>query len=200
MLPNDRIVRWYPALLLVVLVGLTQWLDQKVQQPPVPRDGSTRHDPDFVVEKFTAMRMNPDGSQRYAIRGERMTHYPDDNSTELARPRFVHFDPRTAQVRIDANEALVSRDGDLVHFKGDVHIVRDAYADQRAMSLETDYLQLVPDEDLATTDKPVTLRQGDTVVKSVGMRYDHGARILQLQSQVKVTYASPLNLSSLRRK
>jgi lipopolysaccharide export system protein LptC len=112
----------------------------------------------------------------------------------------VHFDPQTAPVKIDANEALVSRDGDHVHFKGEVHIVRDAYADQQEMSLETDYLHLIPDENLATTDKPVTLRQGDTVVKSVGMRYDHGARILQLQSQVKVTYASSLNLSSLRRK
>ncbi|MBK8015899.1 MAG: LPS export ABC transporter periplasmic protein LptC [Betaproteobacteria bacterium] len=68
---SDRLVRWYPALLLLVLGGLTLWLDQKVQPPPVPRDGSTRHDPDFVVENFSAMRMNIDGSQRYRCAARR---------------------------------------------------------------------------------------------------------------------------------
>lgn len=197
---NDRLFRWYPAVLLLALAGVTFWLDQKVQPLPVPTDGSTRHDPDFIIDKFSAMRMNPDGSQRYAIRGVKMTHYPDDNSTHLDEPRFVHFDPETAPVRIKSDEALISRNGDDVFFLGNVHIVRDAYADQDPMSLTTEYLHLLPDQDLAETDKAVRMTQGATVVDSVGMRFDNAARTLDLLSKVRVTYASPLNLSTLGRK
>ncbi len=197
---SDRLVRWYPALLLLVLGGLTLWLDQKVQPPPVPRDGSTRHDPDFVVENFSAMRMNIDGSQRYAMRGKKMIHFPDDNSTEMEKPRFIHFDPKTAPVHVDSDRALVSRDGDHVYFTGNVHVLREAYADQDAMALATEYLHLIPDDDMAISDKAVTMTQGETVVNSVGMEYNHRARVLKLLSQVKVTYASPLNLPSFGRK
>lgn len=198
---SDHLLRWYPAFLLLALVGLTFWLDQKVQPPPVPRDGSTRHDPDFIIDNFTAMRMNPDGTQRYAIRGTTMTHYPDDSTTHLVQPRFIHYDARTAPVRVASDRALVSRDGEDVYFTGNVDIVRDAYADQPSMNLQTDYLHLTPEQDLARTDKKVTMTRGPTVVEGVGMLYDHKARTLQLLSKVKVTYGSPtLNLPTFGRK
>lgn len=197
---GDRLFRWYPALLLLALAGMTFWLDQKVQPPPPVRDGSTRHDPDFVIERFSAMRMNPDGSQRYAVQGSKLTHYPDDNSTFIEQPRFIHFDPKTAPVRVTSRTALVSRSGDEVDFLGAVHIVRDAFADQAAMTLDTEYLHLVPDQDTATSDKAVLMTQGDTRVQGVGMVFDNRARVLTLLSKVDVTYASPLSLPASGRK
>lgn len=198
---NDHLLRWYPAFLLLALAGLTFWLDQKVQPLPTPRDGSTRHDPDFIVDNFTAMRMNPDGSQRYAIRGQTMTHYPDDSTTHLEQPRFIHYDAKTAPVKVTSDKALVSRDGEDVYFTGNVDIVRDAYADQPPMTLETEYLHLTPEQDLARTDRKVTMTRGTTRVEGVGMLYDNKARKLELLSQVKVTYGSPtLNLPSFGRK
>jgi lipopolysaccharide export system protein LptC len=196
----DRVIRWYPVLLLVSLAGLTFWLDQKVQPPVMPRDGSTRHDPDVIMEKFNAMRMNPDGTQRYALQGKKLLHFPDNASTEMESPRFVRFDPKTAPVRVRSDHALISRNGDDVFFRGNVHVEREAFADQDAMSLQTEYLHLVPDQDLARTDKAITMIQGANIVKSVGMEMDNRARTLKLLSKVKVTYASPLSLPSPGRK
>lgn len=193
---NDRLLGWYPVLLLLILAALTLWLDRKVQPPPQVRDGSTRHDPDFIIEKFAARRMNPDGSVRYAIVGDKMTHYPDDSSTHLEAPRFVHYDPKTAPVHINSREALVSRNGETVDFMGDVKIVRDAFADQQPMMLDTQFLHVIPDRDLASTDRALTMTQGPNHVEAVGMRYNHGSRFLELLSQVKVTYVSPISLPS----
>lgn len=195
----DRLVRWYPALFLLALAGLTFWIDQAVQPPAPVRDGSTRHDPDMIIEDFSAMRMNPDGTQRHAVQGARMTHYPDDDSTHLEVPSFVHYDYRTAPVRVTANRALVSGNGDHVYFIGDVRIVRAAYADQPPMTLDTEFLHLIPDQDLAKTDKAVHMTRGDTVVDSVGLEFDNGTRVLKLLSNVKVTYASPVDLPKLGR-
>lgn len=197
---GDRLFRWYPALLLLALAGMTLWLDQKVQPPPPVRDGSTRHDPDFVIENFSAMRMNPDGTQRYAVQGSKLTHYPDDNSTTVEQPRFIHFDPKTAPVHVTSRSALISRSGDEVDFTGQVHVVREAYADQAAMTLDTEHLHLVPDKDMASSDQAVLMTQGDTKVRGVGMAFDNRARVLTLLSKVDVLYASPLSLPPNGRK
>lgn len=197
---TDRLFRFYPAVLLLALAALTFWLDRKVQPPAVPRDGSTRHDPDFEIEGFSAMRMNPDGTQRYAIVGTRMLHYPDDGSTDLSEPRFIHFDPRTAPVRVRSQRAEISRDGEIATFIGDVRIVREAYARNPEMTLETEYLELLPDADLARTDRPLVMTQGASRVESVGMRFDNRRRVLELLRDVKVTYATPLALPGLDRR
>jgi len=197
---RDQLFRLYPVALLALLAAITMWIDRRVQAPPPPRDGSTRHDPDFIVDNFSAQRMNPGGTVRYEIKGSRMSHYPDDDSTELAMPRFVHFDPKTAPVHVRARQAFVSSNGEAVDFVGDVHVVRDPYAGKPAMSLETEFLHLLPDQDLATTDKPLTMIQGENRVTGVGMKYDNRARVLEILSRVKVTYATPLSLPSPGRK
>jgi lipopolysaccharide export system protein LptC len=196
---DARVVRWYPVLFLALLAALTAWIDQTVQPPPPVRDGSTRHDPDFIVDEFSATRMNPDGSLRHSVTGRRMVHFPDDNSTHVEEPRFVHYDYATAPVRITANRALVSRNGENVYFIGDVLIKREAYADNDAMQLETEMLQVIPDRDLAKTDKPVTMTSGTSRVDSVGMEFDNRTRIVKLLSKVKVTYASPAGIPGLSR-
>lgn len=196
---NGRLVRWYPVVFLALLAALTVWIDQRVQPPPPVRDGSMRHDPDFIIDNFSATRMNPDGSQRHSVQGTKMTHYPDDNSTHVETPRFVHYDYETAPVRVTANRALVSRNGENVYFIGDVRIIREPYTDQNEMRLDTEFLHIIPDLDLAQTDKPVRMTTGASQVDAVGLEFDNRARILKLRSNVKVTYASPVGIPHLGR-
>lgn len=188
----DRLVRWYPAMFLALLAGLTSWLDQKVQPPPVPRDGSARHDPDVVVESFSAVMLYPDGTRRHALNGRRMVHYPDDDSTQVEDPEFFHYAPPAAPVHATAERALVSREGDNVYFTGRVRIDRAAFADEPALGLATDFLHIIPDRDLARTDKPVALTRGTLTARAVGMEFDNRARTLKLLSNVKVHYDGPL--------
>lgn len=189
---TDRLVRWYPALFLALLAGLTSWLDQKVQPPPVPRDGSTRHDPDVIVEGFAAVKLYPDGTRRHALNGRRMVHYPDDDSTQVEDPEFFHYAPPATPVHATADRALVSRNGDNVYFTGDVRINRAAYAAEPPLGLVTDFLHIIPDRDLARTDKPVTMTRGTLRAQGVGMEFDNRARTLKLLSKVKVEYDGPL--------
>ena len=61
-------------------------------------------------------------------------------------------------------------------------------------------LHVVPDRDLAKTDKPVLMTQGSTTVRSEGMEFDNRARTVKLLSKVKVNYASPVRLPAVGRK
>lgn len=196
---NSVLVRWYPVLFLGLLAALTVWIDQTVQAPPPLRDGSARHDPDFIIDNFSATRMNPDGSERHSLQGIEMIHYPDDNSTHIEAPRFTHYDYKTAPVHVRANRALVSRNGEHVYFIDDVRIVREPYAGREAMRLNTEFLHVIPDLDIAKTDKPVTMSTGASTVDGVGLEFDNRTRILKLLSKVKVHYASPSGLPKFGR-
>ncbi|MEO8157827.1 MAG: LPS export ABC transporter periplasmic protein LptC [Betaproteobacteria bacterium] len=188
---NDRLIAWSPLILLALLVTMSFWLDRKVQPPAHRPDGSTRHDPDFVIEEFSGVKMNPDGSRRYALAAKRMVHYPDDNSTQLELPRLVYFDYARAPVTIHSQTAEASRGGDDVYFRGDVQIIRSAYADNDELGLFTSFLHVIPDKDEAKTDKPVRMVEGNSTASSVGLEFNSATREIKLMSEVKASYANP---------
>jgi lipopolysaccharide export system protein LptC len=188
---NDRLITWSPLILLALLASMSFWLDRKVQPQAHRPDGSSRHDPDFIVEGFSAVKMNPDGTRRYALAAKRMVHFPDDNSTQLELPRLVYFDYQRAPVTIHSETAEAVQGGDDVFFRGDVQIIRSAYASNAELGVFTSFLHVIPDKDLAKTDKPVRIVEGKSTASSVGLEFSNVTREIKLLSDVKASYETP---------
>jgi lipopolysaccharide export system protein LptC len=188
---NDKLITWSPLILLALLATLSFWLDHKVQPQSRLPDGSTRHDPDFFVEGFSAVKMNPDGTRRYALSARRMVHFPDDNSTQLELPRLVYFDYARAPVSVRSETAQVAKGGDDVYFVGDVQVVRSAYATNAELGVFTSFLHVMPDKDLAETDKPARMVEGNSTATSVGLEFNNRTREIKMLSEVKASYAIP---------
>ena len=188
---NDRLITWSPLILVALLATMSFWLDRKVQPSAHRPDGSSRHDPDFIIEAFSAVKMNPDGTRRYALTAKRMVHFPDDNSTQLESPRLVYFDYRRAPVTIRSETADSVQGGDDVFFRGDVQLIRSAYASNAELGVFTSFLHVIPDKDLAKTDKPVRMVEGNSTASSVGLEFDNAVRNIKLLSEVKSSYAAP---------
>ena len=184
----DRLSAAFPLLLALVLAALSFWLQRTVQGPTLVRDGSTRHDPDYIVENFVAMRMGPDGMRLHQLEAKRMLHYPDDDTTHLEQPRLYQYDGTKLALRIAADRALVSSEGKTVDFHDDVRAVRLATEKLSELTLTTEYLHVVPDDDFAKTDRPVTIVDANTQVKAVGLELDNNAKTLKLLSNVRGTY------------
>jgi lipopolysaccharide export system protein LptC len=187
-LMGERLSALFPLLLLAALAGLTFWLNEAVQLPVVDAAATRRHDPDYIVDGLTAYRMNPEGEVVSKLFAEKTVHYPDDDTTHLTRPRWVSLAQGKAPVTITANEGLVSSDGDNVYFEDDVHVVRDPSGKQSRLTLLTSYLQVIPDKNIAQTDRPVTITDANTVVHAIGLELNGDTRILKLLSNVKGTY------------
>jgi lipopolysaccharide export system protein LptC len=193
---NDRLITWSPLILLALLASMSFWLDRKVQPQPHRPDGSTRHDPDFTIDGFTAVKMNPDGTRRYALAAKRMVHFPDDNSTQLELPRLVYFDYQRAPVTIRSETAEALQGADDVFFRGDVQIIRAAYASNAELGIFTSFLHVIPDKDMAKTDKPVRMVEGNSTASSVGLEFNNVTREMKLLSEAKASYAAPKRTAS----
>ena len=185
---NARLTAWFPLLLLAALAALTFWLDRTVQPAPVSRPAVARHDPDYFVEGLSALRMAADGSIKHTLGAQRMVHYPDDDTTHLEMPRFVTYATRRAPVTITAKRALISSEGENIHFHDDVQLTRAPYADKSEMVVQSSYLHVMPDDNIAKTDREVTIVDANTTLRAVGLELNSETRVLKLLSGVRGTY------------
>jgi lipopolysaccharide export system protein LptC len=186
-----RLSAWFPVILLAAVAGVTVWLDRQLQPPEHPGEGKARHDPDYIVENFSATRTGPDGAPRYTLSARRMVHYPDDDTTYLDAPKLVNFRDSRIAVTVTSKNAMLSSNGENAYLTDDVRLVRSAYAGKSEMTMLTSYLHVVPDDDIAETDKPVQIRDANTLITSVGLEFNNRTRILKLLSNVRGRYEKP---------
>ena len=177
-----------PLLLVGMLAALTFWLDRLVQTSGSGPWTVTRHDPDYIVEKLSGVRLGETGRASYALAAEKMLHYPDDDSTLLTAPRFVSFDSAQATVTVTASEAAVSSNGDHVYFQDDVRVTRAAHAGASELVMSTTFLHVVPEQHIARTDRAVSITDATTTVSAVGLEMNNETRVIKLLSNVRGTY------------
>ena len=104
---RSRLTTAAPLLLAGMLAALTFWLDRFAQGPARDLLGPSRHDPDYIVEKLSGVRMGDSGAASYSLAATKMVHYPDDDTTLLTSPRFVSYVSSKATVTITASEGVV---------------------------------------------------------------------------------------------
>jgi len=183
---------WFGLMLLALLAALTFWIDRTVQPPQPKRDGSTRHDADYIVTNFTSTRADVFGNPRYSLAGAEMRHFPDDDSTELVQPQFALYALKKPTTRIRADSGKVSSNGDNVYFMDNVKVIRSATATKGELTLLTDYLHIMPQQDFVETDRPVVILQAPhTVIHAAGMEFYKKLGIVNLKNHVKVHYERP---------
>jgi lipopolysaccharide export system protein LptC len=185
---RDRASSLFPLLLMLALAAASLWLERAVQAPERDKSGKMRHDPDFIAEDFGITKMGVTGKPEYILSAERMQHYPDDESTSVVAPRLVQRHDNANPVVIRADRGLITKNGEEANFYGNVVVVREAGRGQNELRVQTEYLQVVPDRDLARTDKPVIITEGRSRFSAGGMEFNNRTRQLALQSQVRGTF------------
>ena len=184
---SERLSNLFPIALLALLAGMTYWLDQVVQGPGSSPNALLRHDPDYIVDKMLATRMDIDGRIKNTLRSEKLVHFPDDDTTELESPRFISY-AKSAPVTITSKTGLVSSNGENVYFRDDVRVVRAPYDEKSELVVNTDYLHVLPDDNIAKTERAVTITDANMVISAVGMEMSSETRVLKLNAQVKGIY------------
>lgn len=188
---KDRLIAWSPAILLLLLVVLTWWLDARVRAPISQFGGTAQSDPEFYIEGFMAVRMNPDGSRRYELSGTRLTHFSEVRGSRLDSPRLLYHDYERAPLTVSADTAEVEGGGENVYFHGNVTVARPGFSSNPPLGLATNYLHVIPDKEIAKTDQPVTMTEGNSTARSVGLEFDNKAGKLRLLSTVQAHYETP---------
>ena len=184
----DRLRAWSGILPLLLLLAGSYWLSQQVLPlPPVP-DYKARHDPDYIIENFSAATLGENGNARYMVAARKMEHYPDNDATYLTAPRLTAPYRDKPPVHISAERGEVSHNGSEITLQDAVHVLREASARAGEMRIETTFLHVVPDDETADTDRLVRVTEAHGTTTAVGLKLDSKARTLKLLSRVRSQY------------
>ena len=183
---NSRGHSLFPIIVLLLLAGVSVWLDRVTQQEETIKTDKSQHEPDFTADKLTLRRFDLTGKTQYILVADRMVHFGDDESTELTRPRLDYLN-RPEPVRMESDFATVSKDGDTVVLNDNVYLRRAAQPGKPESTLRTERMTVWPDDEKMRSDTPVTLTQGKTVVTAERMESDNIVGSIRLQGQVRGT-------------
>lgn len=194
----DLFSAWSPALLLGGLAALTWWLDAQIVDSGPRRDGATRHDPDLVIEGARIVEMDEKGNAVQTLAAQRARHYPDDGTTEFDAPHVVLTQPNRPKFTVEAQRARVSADRENAYFEGNVRATREGEGGQAtdrgaagSITLTTEYLHVIPGQDKAQTDRPVTIEEPRGIIRATGIVLDNASRTMRFNTNVRGTIAPP---------
>jgi lipopolysaccharide export system protein LptC len=187
---SSRPTTWLPFGVLVVIVAMTWWLDLLVQAPPRGPDAKARHDPDMVVNRFSAIRYGLDGAVHQTLNAARMVHYPDDDSAELTQLVFVAFEPGQPRLTVTSDRGRLLDNGKEVWFEGNVVLNREAAGRAEAITAHTERMQVLPDEKIARTTSEIVIESPSGRVVASGAEFNNEAKTMRL-NKVRAVYQPP---------
>ncbi len=144
--------------------------------------------PDAFMENVTATIMDKYGKPKMKIVTPKMTHFTENDTTQLASPELTLYRKSPTPWYITADHATATQGADLIHFQKDVMIHHAADTDHPATLIKTPSLTVHPNDQTAETDELITMTQPNTLIKAVGMRANMNTGDIKLLSQAKGEY------------
>lgn len=178
--------RWRLTLILVVgtFVALGSfWLVQVVnQQGEQAAADQHRNEPDYIIENFSFVRLTKAGQPSYIIAGDKLTHRPVDDSSEIDNPRVhsLSSDDKQPPLNMKADHAHADQGNSRIVLTGHVDVMRPASPQNQPLRMTTSAMTVFPDEDRMETDKPVELHAGASSASGVGLTANNASRQLTL--------------------
>lgn len=152
---------------------------------------SKRSEPDYYVENFSFVKMSLAGTTRYKISGQRLTHFPLDDSFEIRQPRVHSRGEAALPLTMQAQRARVEDANSKIHLYDKVEIDRPASGNTAAFHLASEYLLFLPDDDVMQSDQTVHLTLGKSTLTGAAIFANNATRELRLSGNVRGLFQTP---------
>jgi lipopolysaccharide export system protein LptC len=143
---------------------------------------------DYTISQFTITIMDENGQPSRIIKGQEMTHFPEDDSTHITSP-IAEF------VNQQKDTWIVTSEQGKTHGKGHVILLTDnvviSRKDDDKTELQTSTLTLDTNKSTAYTDAAVKMISPYGETNSIGLHATLEDKTINLHSRVKGHYDAP---------
>ncbi|WP_062306475.1 LPS export ABC transporter periplasmic protein LptC [Polynucleobacter sinensis] len=187
------LLRLMPLILMGILTLATFWLVKK----NTPSEKSTierirLHEADYTITNGALSALNEAGFTKYRVLGKKVTHYDDDASIDIEAPRMRLFPPEKSPVTVKADTGHLDGDLTILDLFDNAEIFRPAQAATASESAKprmlarSSYFKVLINDDVIETNKPITLEQGASIMRSSdGGKFNNIEQSMVLSGQVK---------------
>jgi lipopolysaccharide export system protein LptC len=178
-------------LLMTILVGAfvafgSYWLVHLMEGEAEIDVDRFKNEPDYIVEKFSFVRMTPEGKPRYLFSGAKLTHRPADDVSDVDAPRLQSLNPQAPPTTVVAKRARIYQAQNKVDLAGQVVVDRPDAPGQKPLHMQTEALTVYPDDERMETALPVKALVGTTTVTGTGMQADNATSQLHIASRAQM--------------
>lgn len=201
----DRLRSWlFIAILAIVTLGsfwvyevMRREAEQQAQQSTV------RVAPDYYVDQFSYVRFDEQGKANYRMTGERLIHHPKDDQIEIIQPRLNALDASLSKILLRADRSIILQANskkktvseDQIHFFGNILANKEAGTSNPAWNFSTEFLLVLPDSNVMTTDKQVEFISNGSRIKANSMMANHKEQKYEFSGNVNMSLAPKENSS-----
>ena len=185
---RDRITSVIALLLLAIVTGTSYWYSRAMHwQAPgfIPEAAA----PDLYARRIALTEFDAAGRAKQTLFADAMSHRSDTDEATFESPRIVSRRPDQPRVEVRARVADVEQSGEQVRMRGDVVLERSAFEGQAALTIRSEEMLALPDEDRYRTDREVTLQRGGSTIRATGMDFDNVARTVVFGADVHASFA-----------
>jgi lipopolysaccharide export system protein LptC len=174
-----------PSIWLVILLLLTVWLDNVLQNQNQQHNDALQQEVDYIIENLNGIQVNHQSKSNRFFSANKLTHYPMEDKTQLEHVFFTSVEPDKPLLRVISDHAELIKDGDDIFLTDNVSIIRGNNTDKDKVTMLTDFLHLVPDANIAKTDQPITVMRMKSTLNATGMFMNNQTGEILMQSRVK---------------
>ena len=181
-------------LLLTIIAGVffalgSFWLLQVMLRGDDAIDpASAGNEPDYIVEKFSFVRMTPEGKPRYLFYGAKLTHRPLGDVSDVEQPMLQSMAPGQATTTIKSQTARIRHQENIVDLLGKVDVHRPASGTTRALHMKTEALTVLPDEERMESAVRVDMALGAATITGIGMKANNATRQVQFAGRGQIIF------------
>lgn len=184
--------RW--RLTITMLLGTflafgTFWLVQMMDSSGDQIRADQRlNEPDYIIERFSLVRMTEQGRPSYIVSGDKLTHRPIDDSSDIDQPVVRSLAGAQPPMNMHAERARVDQGNTRVKLMDKVLIERLPVGRSQHMQLRTEELTIFPEEDRMETDQAVQMDLGNATATGSGMKANNATRQVHLDGRGTIVY------------
>ncbi|MDA0821876.1 MAG: LPS export ABC transporter periplasmic protein LptC [Proteobacteria bacterium] len=179
---------WVSSLVFAFFGVLTYWIWQQIDEDESRTVHTRIHEPDYHIEDMVRNTLDETGALKNVLYSDLVTHYPDDDTTELANPRLEIYNGNSEPWYVIAESGWISSGNEVVLLHGEVEIWRQDAEGRREFEVLTSELRVLPQEQYAETADPATIINKTTTTDTIGMRANFAHDRLELLKQVKTRH------------
>ena len=143
------------------------------------------HKPDYYMENFSTLTMNLDGTPKNKLFADYLAHYPNDDTTELLKPKLELYHIDKPPTVITSEKGWITSNNEVILLSGNVELIHLDRNGELELQVNTSDVKILTEEDYAETNQHATVLGRNSRVEAIGVRaYMRESRI-ELLSNVK---------------
>lgn len=150
---------------------------------------TTQEADSFFYQMHTTI-FNIDGSQKLTIEAQSLTHFNENDTSQLIQPKVTIFKDSPNPWIITSKTGTTTQGTRHIEFQNSVHIHHQSDSIHPETQVDTSTLTVEPEKSIAYTDAPITLIQPFTQISGTGMHADLNSGEIRLLSNSRGKYVA----------